>query len=303
MAIKVPGLIIPPLTPFTAQYMVDYDALRAEIDYIIEKCSPGAITAAGVEAQEYQYLGMDERKELIRKTVELTGNRCPVVVGVSHPSIKTVVELCKEAERVNAEAVQLLAPLRPFGGKPSGRQMVEYFKEAAKNTSLPIVCYLNAGPGADVPPETMVEIASIDSVKYFKESSRDMRRVGRLIEEIDHAGLARYFTTNEMLLPTLMLGGSGATMPPPLAAIAAGIVKAYTEGDFGRAAELQRKFHQFPGKWADLGLTPILKYAMGLLGIELGEPYPPFGGMSKSDTEGIRKMLDNIGLAAFAGRM
>ena len=302
MAIRVPGLIIPPLTPFTKEYKVDYDALRREIDYIVQRCNPSAITAAGVEAQEYQYLSMEERKELIHKTVEFTDRRCPVVVGVSHPSIRTVIELCKEAERVDAEAVQLLAPLRPFGGKPSARQLIDYFGEAAKNTSLPVLCYLNAGPGADVPPETLVEIARIESVKYFKESSRDMRRVGRLIEEIDHAGLASYFTTNEMLLPTLMLGGSGATMPPPLATVAAGVLKAFVEGDFRKAAEFQRKFHQFPGKWADYGLTPILKYAMRRMGIELGESYPPFGGLSASDKEGIDNMIENIGLIRIAGK-
>ncbi len=302
MSLKVPGLLIPPLIPFTKECKVDYPALKAEIDYIIQRCSPSAITAAGVEAQEYQYLNMDDRKELIRKTVEFTDGRCPVVVGVSHPSVKIVKELCGEAESVNAEAVQLLAPLRPFGGKPSGRQLVDYFKEAAASTSLPVLCYLNAGPGADVPPDTMVEIARIDSVKYFKESSRDMRRVGRLIEEIDRAGLAGYFTTNEMLLPTLMLGGSGATMPPPLAAVAADVVSAFVDGDYRKAAELQRKFHQFPGRWADLGLTPILKYAMGLMGIKLGEPFPPFGSLTQSDMDGIKKMLESTGMLALAGR-
>ena len=38
--------------------------------------------------------------------------------------------------------------------------------------------------------------------------------------EIDRAGHARYFTTMQMLLATLQLGGSGATMPPPGSEIA-----------------------------------------------------------------------------------
>ena len=65
-----------------------------------------------------------------------------------------------------------------------------------------------------------VAIARIDKVRYIKESSRDLARVSRLIVEIDHAGHARYFTTMQMLLATLELGGSGATMPPPAAEIA-----------------------------------------------------------------------------------
>ena len=111
-----PGLIVAPLTPFTADLEVDQGALARQIDYIIKDCRATMIVAAGVETQEYTYLSFEQRKDLIRRTVELTAGRAPVMVGISHPSFKTAIALAHEAERLGAAAVQLLAPLRPFAG-------------------------------------------------------------------------------------------------------------------------------------------------------------------------------------------
>src|SRR5499433_363775 len=95
-----PGLIVAPLTPFTAELTVDEPALRRQIDYVVADCGASMIVAAGVETQEYTYLTFEQRKALIRATIELTDRRVPVMVGISHPSFKTAVELAHEAERL-----------------------------------------------------------------------------------------------------------------------------------------------------------------------------------------------------------
>ena len=115
----LPGLIVAPLTPFTADLEVDDRALRRQIDYVVGDCRATMVVAAGVETQEYTYLSLDDRKALIRRTIELVDGRVPVMVGVSHPSFRTAIELAHDAERLCAAAVQLLAPLRPFAGPPT----------------------------------------------------------------------------------------------------------------------------------------------------------------------------------------
>ena len=219
---------------------------------------------------------MEERKALIRNTVDLIDGRCPFVVGVSHPSFRATIELAHMAEDLGAAALQVLAPLRPFGGTPTLDDLLAYFEAIAKETKADILLYLNPGPGAAVPPSWTIEIAKMDRVRFIKESSRDMSRVGRLIVEIDHAGYAKYFTTMQMLLPTLMLGGSGATMPPPGSTIARNIVDAFTAGEYSRAAELQKQFAIFPARWMSFGLAPVMKAAMEVVGVPLGKPYPPY---------------------------
>ena len=292
-----PGLIVAPLTPFTADLRVDGRALRRQIDYIIEDCRATMVVAAGVEMQEYTYLSLNDRKALIRHTIESVDTRVPVMVGVSHPSFKTAIELAHYAERLGAAAVQLLAPLRPFGGLPTESDLIAYFESVSGETGLPIVLYLNPGPGADPSIPTTIALAQLPRIQLIKESSRDLARVSRLIVEIDHAGHARYFTTMQMLLATLQLGGAGATMPPPAAEIARHIIDAFAAKDYERAAALQLQFALFPSKWMHRGLAPTMKAAMNLIGLPVGEPYPPYVSLSRDERLALAAFLETTVLA------
>ena len=293
----VPGLIVAPLTPFTADLEVDEPALRREIDYVVRDCGATMVVAAGVETQEYTYLSLEQRKGLIRRTIEGVDRRVPVMVGISHPSFKTSVELAHFAESLGAAAVQLLAPLRPFAGPPTQADLIAYFEAVARETRLPITLYLNPGPGADVSIADTVALARLPSVQLIKESSRDLARVSRLIVEIDRAGHARYFTTMQMLLATLQLGGSGATMPPPGSEIARHVIDAFVAGDHERAAALQLQFALFPSKWMHRGLAPVMKAAMNLIGVRVGDPYPPYGSLTAEETSALAAVLRTSVLA------
>ena len=292
-----PGLLVAPLTPFTKDLHVDTQALRRQIDYVVGDCNATMVVAAGVEAQEYSYLSFEARKDLIRRTVDLVDNRRPVMVGISHPSFRFAIELADYAEKLGAAAVQVLAPLRAHGGPPTEADLVAYYEAIGREVSLPIVLYLNPGPGADVSIPATIALSRLPKVQYIKESSRDLARVSRLIVEIDHAGHARYFTTMQMLLATLQLGGSGATMPPPAAEIANKIVQAFSAGDHAKAAELQLQFALFPSRWMHRGLTPTMKAAMALIGLAVGDPYPPYAKLNEDEVAALAAFLKTTVLA------
>ncbi len=292
-----PGLIVAPLTPFTADLEVDVPALRREIDYVVRDCRSTMVVAAGVETQEYTYLSLEQRKALIRQTIECVDGRVPVMVGISHPSFKTAIELAHLAEELGAAAVQVLAPIRPFAGPPTQADLIAYFSAIAGETRLPITLYLNPGPGADVSIPDTIALAKLTSVQLIKESSRDLARVSRLIVEIDRAGHARYFTTMQMLLASLQLGGSGATMPPPASEIARHIIDAFLAKDYERAAALQLQFAMFPSKWMHRGLAPAMKAAMNLIGVPVGAPYPPYASLSPDEINALAAVLRTTVLA------
>ena len=288
---KLPGLIVPPLTPFTADQKIDEASLKRGVDYVVEDCNAAMVIAAGVEAQEYHYLTLDERKQLITRTMEYVDGRCPVAVGISHPSFKVAIELAHLGEKQGAEAVQLLAPLRPFGGEPTQDEMIDYFEMISRETKLPVVLYLNAGPGANLSIPTTIALAKLDRIKYIKESSRDLSRVSRLISEIELAGHAKYFTTMQMLLITLQLGGSGITLPPPAAMLANKVIQAFVAGDMAEAARLQLQFALFPARWMHNGLTPTMKAAMKILNISAGDPYPPYKAIGGDELKALEKYI------------
>lgn len=293
--LKIPGTMVPPLTPFGEDLRVDYEVLKKEVDYIIKECKADAVTAAGVETQEYQYLNLVDRKELISRTIEFTGNRCYVVVGVSHPSIKVVMELVDLAHDKGADAIQLLAPNRPYGGPSTQREVIDYFKAVSGHSSLPIVAYHNPGPGANLSPDTLAKLAEIDNVEFFKESSREMKHLVRLVESIEGEGTAHVFTTMEVLLPTLLLGASGGTMPPPAAYLGNKVNELYSKGDIEGAAEVQKKFSSFPGKWGPYGLAPLMKFALDQIGLNTGKPFPPFASLDGVDTKELKETVEKMG--------
>jgi len=294
---QTPGLIVAPLTPFTAELKLDEQALQREIDYVVSDCGATMVVAAGVETQEYTFLSLDQRRTLIRRTIDFVDGRIPVMVGISHPSFKTAIELAHDAEKLGAAVLQLLAPLRPFAGQPTQADLLGYFEAIGRETGLPIALYLNPGPGADVSIADTIALAKLPYVQLIKESSRDLSRVSRLIVEIDRAGHARYFTTMQMLLATLQLGGSGATMPPPGAEIARHVIDAFLAKDYERAAKLQLQFALFPAKWMHRGLAPVMKAAMNLIGIPVGEPYPPYAPLSRDEVAGLAAVLQATVLA------
>jgi dihydrodipicolinate synthase/N-acetylneuraminate lyase len=98
-----PGLIVAPLTPFTADLHVDDNALRRQIDYVVTDCGATMVVAAGVETQEYTYLGVDERKALIRRTIELVdrgraGARCRKARRRRGAAARAAAPICRAAD-------------------------------------------------------------------------------------------------------------------------------------------------------------------------------------------------------------
>src|SRR5262249_4380135 len=154
--------------------------------------------------------------------------------------------------------------------------LVAYFEAVARETRLPITLYLNPRPGADVSVADTNSPAQLPSVQLLKEGSRDPAPASRLIGEIGPPRHARSLTTMQMLLASIQLGGSGATMPPPGSEIARHVIDAFVAKDFERAAALQLQFALFPSKWMHRGLAPVMKAAMNLIGIPAGDPYPPY---------------------------
>lgn len=294
LASPIRGIIGAALTPFTDDGKVDYDALAREIEFLVADCD--AISVAAVEASEYTVLSLQDRKEVMRSATGIVNKRVPVILGASSHSIDTILDLAEHAAAVGGDLVQVLMPIRPWGGQPTMADLVQFFTEVASASPLPIVAYHNPGPGADPPLDAFVRLSELNQVDYFKESSRDITKITRLIEQIQLAGKANYFTTMQPLLTTLMMGGAGATMPPPGTRIGARVVRAFREGDIDRARYWQRCFTLFPGKWGAYGLPPIMKSALKHFGVDIGDPARPYSPVSPRDHVQIGQFLTQIGI-------
>lgn len=290
------GIIGAALTPFTEDNRVDLARLEPLLDFMVDHCD--AVSLLGAEVSEYQILGDADRVETLRTAIDTVGGRVPALAGASSPDVAEVLRLAESAGNSGADFIQVLMPRHPGGNPARVGDLVAYFERIAASSPLPIIAYHNPSQGTDTDAATMVELSRIDGVVGFKESSRDLTKIGRLCAEIDSAGHARYYTTMQPLLTTLQLGGSGAMMPPPGTLIGAQVVAALRDGDHERAAQWQRHFRLFPSRWSKYGLTTTMKAAMGALGYDLGGPAAPFGPMSDADIELLTQQLDSFDLTS-----
>jgi 4-hydroxy-tetrahydrodipicolinate synthase len=117
-----------------------------------------------------------------------------------------------------------------------------------------------------------------------------------MIEEIDRSGNAGYFTTMQPLLMTLLMGGSGATMPPPGAKVGARVVRAFRAGNIEEARRWQRLYAAFPSKWPAYGLPPVMKAALQEIGVDIGHPSRPYLPVAPADRLQIRELLREAAL-------
>jgi len=210
--------------------------------------------------------------------------------------VETASELARVSAESGADFIQALVQHLPWGGQPEVEEVLSYFQLLADRTALPIVAYLYAGPGADLSISGTISLSHNPKVCAFKESSRDLKRIGRLIEEIDCAGHARYFTTMEMLLITLQMGGAGAAMPPPAAKIAKDIMEDYQSGRLENAVAGQKIFSLFASRFGAKGLVPLMKASLKIIGVDIGDPHPPYRPLSKNEMAAIQKFFKERGL-------
>lgn len=282
------------LTPFDADGRIDEPALAAELDYLAQDSDLVAVGA--VEAAEYTTLDADVREHLLRTGIRMLDGRVPAVAGASGGSVAESLRWLDIAADAGATFGQVLLPRNPWGGEPSPDELVAYMGAIVERSPLPIVAYQNPASGADPAIPTYVQIARMDGIVAFKESDRNIAKLTRLIEEVDRAGHAAYFTTMQPMLITLIMQGSGATMPPPGTRIAAGIRDAFDAGDLATATAWARIFSYFPAVWGRFGLASTMKAAMRHVGVDIGGPRSPFQGLPPEADAHLGRFLAGCGI-------
>jgi 4-hydroxy-tetrahydrodipicolinate synthase len=60
---------------------------------------------------------------------------------------------------------------------------------------------------------------------------------------------------------------------------------------------LQLQFALFPARWMHRGLAPAMKAAMNLIGVPVGDPYPPYAPLNRDELAAMAGLLKTTVLA------
>lgn len=155
---------------------------------------------------EASTLEQEEKETLIKTSIALADGKIPVIMNVAEQSTKGAIEAAQTAEKVGAQGLMLLPPMRY---KATDYETVAYFKAVAKNTSLPIMLYNNpVDYKIEVTLDMLEELMVCDNIQAIKESTRDITNVIRIQNRFGDR--VKVFTGVDTLgLESLVIGAVG----------------------------------------------------------------------------------------------
>lgn len=174
--VKWQGVYPAVLTMFHADGSIDAEAYLKNIRAQVAAGVQGIII--GGSLGESSTLTHEERLSLLDLTLEAVGEEVDVILNVAEGSTLAAKALTQKAEQHGAHGIMLLPPMMY---KPTDAEVVEYFKEVATATKLPILVYNNpVDYKIEIKVDMFEEFLPYTNIQAVKESTRDISNVTRM---------------------------------------------------------------------------------------------------------------------------
>lgn len=222
------------ITPFD-DGAIDYGSLGRLIEYQIS----GGVDALLICGTTGEAATLDGREvcELIAFTVERVSGRVPVIAGVGSNCTRVAMGLAEYARASGADAVLAVTP---YYNKASEGGLIAHYSAIARAAELPLIIYnVPSRTGMSISLCTWRELMSIEGVCGVKEASGSISYLSRLAAL--GGGLSIYSGNDDLILPTLSLGGLGvfSVLSNLLPCEVGQIYRSYFSGDIEGARALQ----------------------------------------------------------------
>ncbi|MFD1861514.1 dihydrodipicolinate synthase family protein [Planococcus chinensis] len=279
------------LTPFKEETKeIDWDAVKENIEFLIGN-GVEVIVPCG-NTSEFYALTIEEAKEEVKKVVEIVDGRAKVVAGIGY-SMKTAIELGKDAEQAGADAVMIHMPVHPYitdGG------LIDYFSGIIEALHIPSLIYFKDPSVSD---DVIKQLASIDKLVGIKYAINDLPRFAKIVTEVpaDKNNLTWICGTAEKWAPFFYnAGAKGFT---------SGLVNIYPQKSFELLTALQEgnqetiwkvwkevlPFEDLRAKYNNGNNVVVIKEAMELAGLRAGVTREPVGPLNASDRQEVMDLL------------
>jgi 4-hydroxy-tetrahydrodipicolinate synthase len=286
--IPLKGIIAYPITPFSAEGMVDINKYKTLLERML-KAGVHAVAPLG-SAGVLPYLSDPEREAIVMATMEQVAGRVPVMIGVSGLTTERVVYHARFAEKQGAAAVMVI-PMSYW--KLTEAEIFAHFDKVASAISVPIMAYNNpATGGLDMSPEFLAKLLKIPNVTMIKESTGDVSRLHRLVQAAGE-DVAFYNGSNPLALDAFVAGATGwcTAAPNLIPQLNLDLYAAITKGNLTAALAVFRKQLSVLQFIVAGGLPRTVAAGLEILGIDAGYLRAPLAKLSEADTEQLRKIL------------
>ena len=239
MSIIWKGVMPALTTKFKANDDLDIDMFLNNLDVQMEAGVSGVVL--GGTLGEASTLTVEEKFFLLEKTVAHVAGNIPVIMNIAEGSTKEAISQAQRIEKYGAHGIMLLPPMRY---KSDHKETVQYFKDVASATDLPIMIYNNpVDYKIEVTIEMFEELTMVQNIVAVKESTRDVTNVTRMINKFGDR-YAIMCGVDTLAMEELVMGASGwlagLVCAFPFETVA--IYKHIQSGNLSRALEIYRWF-------------------------------------------------------------
>lgn len=282
------------VTPFHADGSINYDKLEELIDF---HCNNGtdSIVICGTTG-ESATMTEAEHVDCIKKAVEFTKGRIPVVAGTGSNCTQTAIELSREAVEAGADGLLVVTP---YYNKCTQQGLAAHYTAIAKEAKAPIIMYSVASrTGVNIAPETVATLVkNVDNIVGVKEASGNISQIAKIMNLTD-GNIDLYSGNDDQIVPIMSLGGIGVISV--LANVAPkethDICAKYFAGDVKGSAQLQLKaIPLIDALFSEVNPIPVKK-AMQLMGYEVGPLRMPLTELTEGNTEKLAKAMKDFGI-------
>lgn len=173
---KIDGVCTALITPFNDDYSVDYRGLGILIEYQLNNNINQFVVCGSTG--EGTLLTLEERKAVIKKSIEIVNKNGITGVGCSASSTSEAINLVLMAQEYKADFA-LVAP--PYYIKPTQDGIVNFYREISSKTELPIVAYnIPSRVCVSINFESLLKILQISNVIGLKEAALNFGTISRL---------------------------------------------------------------------------------------------------------------------------
>lgn len=270
------GVIPAVLTVFDKDENLDEQATREFIRYLLT-FDIGGLYLTGSTGEGF-LMTAEERKRVVEVVMSEVNGKVPVVVHVGAISTKISIDLAQHAEKYGADGV---SSVPPFYWRFSEAQIIQYYKDIAESTSLPMIVY-NIPLAGLMSIQTIEKLSKLKNVAGVKYTASTLYEVTQIKDACGQDFLI-YGGSDEMASSNIALNvdgiiGSFYNMIPDLFIDIHNAVKA---SDLPKANELQANgLRIIMNILAHGSMTAAMKACLRHAGVNAGYARRPFNNFT-----------------------
>jgi len=295
---KYRGVVVPMITPFTANGKVDIPAAKKITEHLISSNNIPFILGTTGESSS---VPNSERSGFVRAVVEQVAGRCLTYAGISSNCFEESVELAKQYADLGLDvAVCNLACYYPL----TTENMLKYYEELAESIPLPLMIYnITITTNMSIPLDIIEKLSAHPNIIGLKDSERDEERMAKAVKMANAKDDFAYFSGCAAFAARAMLAGADGIVPSTANFIPKMFYDLYdagAKGDGDTANKLQAESDAlakiYQGGRILCQSLAALKVVMKCMGLCEEYVLPPLFELPEEEKQTIKNKLKEAGV-------